>query len=239
MNGSDDQDWERLNAFHDGEMPADEAEAFRRKLASDADLAAEAARLTEVSAALAAMRPDRPGPAPKPSRKAVLSWLAGAAVAASVAALVLGGVLERAPVKPLDRHEAFLALDFPVSHDDLRLAAASHSVEQPDLTGGNLAPVALVAHGRGTVAHYAGRNGCRLTYFRGPDALDLPSDAGAQASSWTTGDGLHHAILATGMDVGKFDGIAAWLQHRTRQLANAHIHAAMVDATTRARRCVG
>lgn len=258
-----DPDWERVNAFHDGALAPDEARDFAARLAAEPALAAALADVEGLARGLSGLRPalaevvvpprsgSRSGSSVLPrvvARRAgrtARRWGIGASVSASVAAglaaclalaVFLGGVA-RGPERLLDIHTTYVAQQFDVTRSAALYIRAPATPEQPDLTGGNLTPVALRGFGDGTVAHYAGRNGCRLSYFRGRGTVSLPGDSLTQASVWTTRDGLQHALIATGMDAGKFDAIAAYLHQRTKQRALDHLYAALTLATDRATPC--
>lgn len=235
-----DEDWERVNAFHDGALDTSQAQAFAARIDAEPDLAAALAEVAALSRSLTALRPvvenARVDPsAATPARR----WWIGAGLAACLALATVLGLPERGPASFMDIHRTFLAQDFDVTRSAAFYVRTTPSAEQPDLTGGNLTPVALRTIPDGTVAHYAGRNGCRLSYFRGHGTLSMPSQAAVQASVWTTRDGMQHALIASGMDVPKFDAIATYLHQVTRQRAVNDLYAEMTDATQNASPCVG
>ena len=237
-----EKDWELLNAYHDGEMSPSDARKFKARLASEAELKSTLLLLREASNSLSTLRPvpfDR-----TPNRDTVtpirsrLAWLAGGAIAASVVFAVAINALGNDRNTLLDIHNAHLKEDYTVVDGDLLAVSTTAAPEIPDLTGGNLQAVSLSSFPAGTVAHYSGRNGCRLTYFRGHEPLDLPTAVGSQTQGWTTDDGLHHAILATGMDAQKFNAISAYLQNETRRQSLDRAYAAMKNATETAAPCI-
>ncbi|MBZ8119550.1 hypothetical protein KUD11_12945 [Roseovarius sp. LXJ103] len=237
-----DEDWERVNAFHDGALTPPEAQAFDQRLAAEPALAAALAEVAGLSRSLAVLRPAivaEPVSPPPPTALPTRRWWIGGALAACLALAVGLALPQRGPASLLDIHHAYLAQEFDVTRSAAFYVGTTPSAVQPDLTGGNLTPVALRTIPDGTVAHYAGRNGCRLSYFRGKGTLGLPAQAAVQASVWTTRDGVQHALVASGMDVPKFDAIASYLHQVTRQRAIDHLYAAMTDATRNASPCVG
>ncbi len=235
-----DEDWERVNAFHDGALGKTEAQAFTARINAEPDLAAALSEVATLSRSLTALRPVIENAPVEPSAVApVRRWWIGAGLAACLALAAVSTLPERGPASFMDIHRSFLAQDFDVTRNAAFYVRTTPSAEQPDLTGGNLTPVALRTIPDGTVAHYAGRNGCRLSYFRGHGTMSMPSQAAVQASVWTTRDGMQHALVASGMDVPKFDAIATYLHQLTRQSAVNDLYAAMTVATRNASPCVG
>lgn len=238
-----DEDWERLSAYHDGELSPKDARKFKARLACEAELASALMRLRETSHSLAAMRPvpidEVQFQAPVASTASRLGWLAGGALAACViiAVAMISSGSNRATL--LNIHSAYLGEPFTVTGTDLRATSITATPEMPDLAGGNLRAVAVSSFHAGTVAHYAGRNGCRLSYFRGRGSLDLPTATGAQTYGWSTRDGFHHAIIATRMDVQKFSAISAYLQKETQHQSLDKVYASMQNATKNAAPCMG
>lgn len=236
-----DEDWECLSAYHDGEMSPSDALKFKARLAVEADLASTLVLMHEASNSLSTLRPvpidDARNRVPVTSIGSRVAWLAGGALAASVVFGVAIGAMSSNRNTLLDIHKEYLEKNYTVTGSDLRTVSTTAAPGMPDLTGGNLQAVALSSFQAGTVAHYSGQNGCRLSYFRGVKPLDLPTAAGSQTYGWSTDDGLHHAILATGMDAQKFSAISAYLQKETRQQSLGRVYAAMENATAGATPC--
>ena len=123
---------------------------------------------------------------------------------------------------------------------DLRPAATGGAVGVPDLSVANLTAVAFRTSDNGEVMHYAGQNGCRLTYFRGASVFPESSDTpGQQIATWLSGDHLRHIVVATGMDRTRFDAIASYLMLETRERVSESVMASLSEATRTARSCVG
>lgn len=241
-----DRDWERINAFHDGELNDAEMREMAARIEADPALAEALREVRSVSASLRALRPALDGLASgqqtthandnwRPFR-----WLAGGAIAGVITiAVVFGPKLVSEPTA-FDIHAELTGEPFAIEGSDLLPAAAVRAADAPDLSAAALTPVSLRTWDGGQAVYYAGRNGCRLTYFRGEFRLDVDgSGTGGQVASWSTADNVRHAIVATGMDQGKFDAIASYLKLLTRQRASEQMMAALADTTASAERCVG
>jgi len=175
---------------------------------------------------------------PDRSRAASPAWWLGAGIAATLALALLWGGARPGPERLMDLHRAYVAQDFDVLRETLRSVGLPATADQPDLSRARLTPVALRVLGDGTLAHYAGRNGCRLSYYRGQTAAVLQVGADIQTSVWATRDGIRHAVIATGMDPQRFAAIARFLQQTTRDAAREGTGARMARATERAAPCV-
>ncbi|WP_298362352.1 hypothetical protein [uncultured Litoreibacter sp.] len=246
MNELNEKDWELINAYHDGELNDAERVALESRLRSEPALNEALNDISSVSASLGALRPQK---RPSPSEKVVVAanqnrrptrWLVGSAVAAAIAmAVVLGPQVFKEP-SVFDVHAEFVEETFAFDSGNVVQVTATNSQNAPDLASANLTPVALRQVDEGNVTHYAGRNGCRLSYFRGTFEQDgLPPSNGVQVASWTTTDDMNHMIVATGMDQGKFDAIADYLRLVTRQQASEQMLASLVETTANAESCVG
>jgi len=247
MTGLSKEDWDCVNAYHDDAFSPEDAKTFETRLRNEPVLAAALAEVTGISRGLRALRPvitetpiyQNEAARTGPGHTAARFWCIGGSLFASVLLVIALGIEHIGPKTPLEVHKAFVEQQFDVDRSFNRSVRSSASPDQPDLTGGNLTSVALQEFQEWSVAHYAGRNGCRVSYFRGRGTLVLPPDRQAQISAWSTIDGMQHAIIATGMDAHRFDAIAAYLHQTTKQLAIDHMYASMVDATERATPCVG
>lgn len=248
MSALTDEDWEQLSAFHDGELQPDAERALQVRIAKEPELATALKSLSEISTSLGAMRPTLPDsmgvqseerPVAANSNRRPMKWFVGGAVAASLLAAVFFGAGQFRAVTPLEMHASLSAEPFSYDQSTLVPATSSGSLDVPDLEGANLVPAVLQDFEDGTVAHYVGRNGCRLSYFRGDNQIEMPQASRGQRTAWTTADGIHHAIIATGMDAGKFEAIASYLLTVTRRDAATEVYAALTTATQTAAPCVG
>lgn len=250
MSGLSEQDWELVNAYHDGALAEPEAQAFVKRLAAEPELAAALASVKEVSQSLGGLRPtlalasaaapvELQAPAAANSNRSPARWLAGGAVAAALALAALWGSGTFDTPTAFDLHQDLAEQSFSVGFSDLQRAEALSLHGVPDLASANLAPVAFKVLQDGSVTHYAGRNGCRLSYFLGNAAEPGQPPAHVQSISWTTGPSTQHMIIATGMDRAKFDAIAAFLKLATGLQANKGAVASLNEATAAASPCVG
>ena len=246
MNELADSDWTLINAYHDGELGQAEARDLESRMARDPALVRALNQVRHVSASLAALRPEsraevfRRDFAAANARRFPRRWLAGAAAAAAVAVAIVFGSGFLAEPTPIRIHAAFMDQSFAVGDRDLRTIAGKDPWGVPDLSGANLVPVAVASFEAGQVTHYAGRNGCRLSYFRGSFRNgDDDRAAGQQVASWTTNADLRHMVVATGMDRARFDAVVAYLQQVTRQGATESVLASLTQATRNASACLG
>lgn len=246
MNELNQKDWELINAYHDGELGDTEHRALESRLSSDPLLEEALRDVSSVSASLGALRPDiqqisslHPEvPANQNSRPA--RWLIGGAVAAAIAlAVAVGPQFFEAP-SAIDIHADFAAQSFAIDAGAVRSVAAGQSLNAPDLAVANLTPVATRQLEDGHVAHYAGRNGCRLSYFRGTfDPMKQNPTSDLQVAAWSSPNTVWHMIVATGMDQEKFDAIAAYLKLTTRLHSSDQMMASLAETTANADRCIG
>ena len=248
MSDLKDRDWELVNAFHDGELTPEDTKAFRTRLANEPQMAAAFSDVSGVSASLRAMRPQiaqasfnegRPVQASAMGKLRLLTWLSGGAVAASLLAVAFMGHAHFAAETPFDAHRDLAAQQFIVDQSDFKAVAASAFAGLPDLRAASLVPVTMRDFAGGTVGHYAGRNGCRLSYFRSSGDQAFPDAGRVQAATWSTTDGQTHAIIATGMDAARFQAIFAYLKMATQREATKRVTAALTTATNAATPCIG
>ena len=245
MNELNEKDWELINAYHDGELGDTERRALESRLSSDPLLEEALRDVSSVSASLGALRPSiqqiaslhPKAPANQNSRPA--RWLIGGAVAAAITLAVALGPKIFAEPSVFDIHAGFSAQSYGVDDGGLRSVAASDSVRVPDLFSANLTPVALRQVDEGSVAHYVGPNGCRLSYFRGSFGLDEQTPTGGnQVAIWSTSEEMRHMIVSSGMDEGKFDAIAAYLRFVTREGSSESVMASLSETARSARSCL-
>lgn len=246
MDELNDKDWELVNAYHDGELGDTERQALESRLLSEPALKKALADVASVSASLGALRPDTQRTTQQPpivaanENQRLSKWLVGGTVAAAITlATALGPQIFSEP-SAFDIHSDFAAQTITIEGGNVRPVAVLGSPYAPDLGSANLTPIAMRQVKDGHVIHYAGRNGCRLSYFRGTFSLGEQNPTSEnQVAEWSTANNVHHMILATGMDQNKFNAIAAYLLLSTRQQAVDQMMASLVETTASADRCVG
>lgn len=241
-----DSDWELINAYHDGELNVSERQDLETRLQADPSLKTALKSVGTVSASLGALRPTvgetthETAPSSVKHYRSSLEWFVGCAVAAAVALFALFGPAVSSDPSLFEIHSDYAKQSYPVDASAMRLAQSWNDEETPDLSSANLTPVALHSIDGGTVAHYAGRNGCRLSYFQGSIALDKREHSdGEQVVAWSTDGDKRHVLVATGMDQQRFDTIATYLMLATRQAAQESALAAVSKSSNAAAPCVG
>ena len=210
----DPADWEALSALADGELDPGAAEALRARIAREPALA-------EALAAIEGLRRDvrrwTGAPVRRPAFRtreiaASVALLAGGALAASVAWIAMLPV--GAPPAPAMQAEATA----PVPE-------VLRTMPLLDLSDDGLHLVAMTAAGGVAVRDYAGPNGCRIRHEMTlgppePSAFDLRRD-------WTV-DGVHHALVADGMNPRRFAALADYAEARTGAWAASDLRLARV-----------
>jgi anti-sigma factor RsiW len=253
MNNVNDQDWELLNAYLDGELSAPDAAAIARRIAGDPTLSAALADIRELSRTLRQLRPPAaqapaPNPVPHPASMPTIAprraaWRPLALAAAVAVATVFAGALyflqPGQPDSPAAWHKAFLARAYSVPLSDPVQPVRLFGLQGvPDLASANLTLVDRRNGADGAMAlHYTGRNGCRLTLTAGFDAAPVAMiRGGIMRSSWIAG-GIDYMVLANGMDMARFDAISLYIRQLTGQSAQPATVLAMRLATERAVPC--
>ncbi len=241
MKNLSDQDWELLNACHDGEMTVEMRETCTKRLAREPELREALASIKRVSGSLKALKPQL---AKKVSRTG-RSWKPWAlsAVAASLAGLVILSIATfvpqpGSPQTPLQWHQAFLENDYsPLEGVRVRNTGFFGSSGIPNLEPAGLS---LVEQRSGKendfIAHYVGRNLCRVTVIVAPSLEQFAVPEGALSSTWSV-EARRYAVIATRMDQTRFDAIAKYIRQISERSALPDIVVAMQTATSKAAPC--
>lgn len=224
MSALTDRDWEVLNAYADGELPTADMLVFEARLAAEPALQAALEEIREVSAALSGYIPAEP-PVPATAQTmpaANRNWRPLALVASIALAALITGVtlfLPSAELSLSEQHAAFLENSYDLENP-VQPASAFTRGFAPDLELASLYLVDQKPLADGTaLAHYTGRNNCRLTLLATPVAAmpDLTAQPdGPQVQQWL-GQDTGYTILASGMDVRRFNAIADYLKRLTLQ----------------------
>jgi anti-sigma factor RsiW len=245
-------DWELINAYADGELPAGDEEAISRRLIHDTALAAALAEVHATKAALSLMRPA--GEPTPPVR--IGSGGRRLALAASVAAAVafgalyqFGGFGEDWRDAPGDLHAALSANTYVMPEGGalpVLSTARIGNIKVFDLSSSRLTLVDVRSTRRDerdvVAMHYRGRRGCRLTVvaveaLQG-DPAALPARHDGLGARWSAGR-AHFYLLASGMDRDRFDAITAYAKAESlRHDRRDGLELAVRDATDDARPCV-
>lgn len=232
-----EQDWDLVNAYHDGALSPSEAKAFEARLEREPELSDMLRHVTDLSERLAKLRPAEPASAPDMGRAGpgpgpgfVSGLIAASLVAAAIA-------FWPAPQPNLfDVHTGWAGTP-AISDASVHLAQAA---DAPSLAGADMTLVAYQRADSYSVTHYAGKNGCRLSFFAGlAPGLTVAARPGTQVETWEDDAGQRFAVMATGMDAGKFAAIAAYLQDGRAAPPSPTVLAALQDATAAAVPCIG
>lgn len=235
MSGLSDTDWEALSAYHDGEMASEEVRSFERRLRDEPELAATLASIRSQSHNLRMLGPQRAEEPPAPRHTPRRGWVAAGMLAASLAVAAYTGVMSRQSVPLIELHDAFSAQSFPIAQGDLQPVMQKEYGALPDLIPAGLTLVATRNIPEGTAAHYAGKNGCRLTLYLGSEPFALPSDPEIEATAWEA-SGKSYAVLADRMDRQRFGALVKYLRELTLEDGTADM-LALRNATRSAENC--
>lgn len=211
MMGLSNEDWETVNAYHDGELSPNASAVFERRLEREPSLVAELARIGQLRATLRELGdnlkqlPAEPASRPAGRRR---KWVTGGALAAGLAmATYIGSGI---PPGPAEIHAAFSTETYRVPRQISGMQPVV-SPATPDLRLIDLVLVGQKTLPQGTAAHYLGQNGCRLTLFAGEGPFDPPSDQDIQTAAWRS-KGQSFLLLANGMDQRRFTAVAGYLR---------------------------
>jgi len=244
-------DWELINAYADGELPAEDKLEISLRLTHDTVLAAALAEVHATKAALLLIRPAEE-PAPPARDKSGVRRLALAASLAAAVALgafyQFGGVGEDWRDAPADLHAVLSANTYVLPEGGVMPVVSTARIgdlEVFDLSSSRLTLVDVITtrhDDRDVVAmHYRGRRGCRLTVVALEalldDPLQLPARHDGLGARWSVGR-AHFYVLANGMDRDRFDTIAAYAKAESHRLDRLNtLELAMRDATNKAQPC--
>ena len=225
---------ERLNAYVDGELAAEDAARMADAAADDPVLARRIATLTHLKHATAAgLAPQRPAPAERQSgRRRAWGWqgaaalLALAVISVTVATwlthtelgptdgwqsqlLQVHARMSEAPLKPVDNSAVLLA-----ALPTLGPRAIAPDLRAAKLRVGGVMAVEPFADARAVAIGYYGTRGCRLTVLITDAATGLDASMRQLATPTTTVygwrlDQLSYLVLASGMDSKRLATIAS------------------------------
>lgn len=229
--------WQKLNAYVDGELDAQEKAEIAAEIARDRGLAAAAATLTQLKAATGQAFADAPAIAVSAApagmmRRAAALIATAAAVGAAAAAIWLMAAPSVPPSLDLavSRHAAWVAGETlptePMAAPLLvGLARLDRPVELPDLRDAGLEIVRIAALDdpsgpAGLHVAYLGSRGCRVSLIvakADPEGAPLHVQIGGMEIVRWTADELAYTLLASGMPRERFALIASSAEQAVRQ----------------------
>ncbi|MEM7709169.1 MAG: hypothetical protein AAF264_00105, partial [Pseudomonadota bacterium] len=95
-----------------------------------------------------------------------------------------------------------------------------------DLSDDGLELVSIATAGGAAVRDYAGPNGCRVRHEM---TLGLPEPSASDLRRDWTVDGVHHALVADGMDPRRFAALADYAEARTAAWAAPDLRLAQIE----------
>ncbi|PWG61569.1 hypothetical protein [Sediminicurvatus halobius] len=245
MSGERRPDWETLNAYVDGELPAREAAAVAAAVAADAGLAAEVDALRRLKRRLARLPGAQESAGRRRAPRPLLAAAVVAALAVVIALLAPTPQGERLGAQLVQAHAAW-------SPDDAALRAVSDlpaGVFVPDLTAAGLELAAVrrlaLPDGRSAIQlGYLGSRGCRVSLFAAPArgaAAALASPNGrVDLRHWQAGP-LRYVLAVSGMASDRHRMLLETLREASRAHAQPDPATRLALARSRARSapCVG
>ncbi|MEP3246899.1 MAG: hypothetical protein ABJN40_00725 [Sneathiella sp.] len=250
-----DQEWDRLNAYSDGELSAEDTRAFKLLLASRSDLRQEYQRLMALKASLATLKPapvtqseGHKSSKRLPLRRLAASVLFAGSLAAAAALYVSN---QSSPPSALALHASFSSNTYVLSAGNPKLLVSGMQNSQfgiPDLSASalTLADVKTLADQSPPVVamHYRGQRGCRVTLVA-TGRISASKDKSSENHPdilfrvWRSED-FKFTLLATGMDRVRFQSIAEYAIENTgraRKPDLKNLEIAMQQSYENARPC--
>jgi anti-sigma factor RsiW len=223
------EDWEKLNAFADGELAPAEQRAMAERLASSPETAETLRGIIRLKQELRALPADDAPPLPSLSAPSRPRWRQVAAIAA---ALVIATAVALAPILLLrDSSETFLATSlaaheqFATSALPQPIAAVAPAATLPvanELARLGLEPIWQATSVTGQIRiGFVGTRGCRLSLHVSPQTEPAlaPDQAVSTLAGWNTG-GRGYLLIATGMPPARFEMIAGFIKALTSEPAD-------------------
>lgn len=132
MSSISEDDWDAVNAFHDGEMPGKDRAAFEARLRQEPALAQALEDVQGLSRGLGALKPRTAVPDTAPTRSGL--WFGAIAASLALLAVALWSLQDRSPGL-LDLHHALEGQGFYVATEDIRNVGLARDFGVHDLTG--------------------------------------------------------------------------------------------------------
>ncbi|KAE9629327.1 anti-sigma factor family protein [Parasedimentitalea maritima] len=235
MSDAMDRDWDLISAYSDDELTPAQRTEIEARLPQEPALQKMLEEIRMVSGALSGLKPDQP----TARAPANTNWRPMALCASIAVVFILAGTFLFRPAgekTPMEWHQSFLLKAYELNNLPTQVGY-NDQAGIPDLELANLYLVEQKQLPKDqVVAHYSGRNNCRLTILSGPHGSDLPAPNSAWVSQWNTVSGSY-TILATGMDQRRFDAVSDFVQQATRSNFQPATVLAMKMATDAATPC--
>ena len=252
-----DQEWEKLNAFVDGELPDEEARAFALLIRNRDDLREEQDKLLALKAGLQDLRPE-PSSKPEEHKTRTVSRPIFRIAASLLVATSLGVMSlfwfnwkKEEERSPFSLHAAFSDKTYVLPEQNPRLSVSGLSGSRfgiPDLTASALVLADVVTLNEEdpvvVAMHYRGQRGCRVTLVATgratiSETIESADKPGILKRQWR-GQDYDFTLLATGMDIMRFKSIAAYVMETTGRGVspeNTDLRIAMRESYENARPC--
>jgi anti-sigma factor RsiW len=220
------EDWEKLNAFADGELAPADQRAMAERLAASPAAAGALRGIVRLKQELQTLpvghAPPLPSTSPRPR------WRQAAAIAA---ALVIATTVALAPVllkrdatgtflaASLAAHEQFAGSAPPQPAATVMPAGTGPVADELARLG--LQPVWQATSAAGEIRiGFVGARGCRLSLHVRPqaEAAPAPDQAASTLAGWNAG-GRSYLLIATGMPPARFEMIAGFIKVLTSEPA--------------------
>lgn len=245
------EDFEKLNGFIDGELPAEEMLVFKNRIASDLELEQEMQTLLSLKASMEKLKPAVQQSANNEttsSRSILKNNLVAAVLLAAiigVGALMLGPSFKNNSLSPASLHVELSEKTYDINNktSPVQVSNTSHnSLSIPDLTPSSLTLAdirnAKMGEAEAIAMHYRGRRGCRLTFiavngFYKDTSILVPKHRNLLKEQWVN-NGTQFYLFASGMDEKRFAAIASYARRQQEEL-----RIAMRKTYQTARPCVG
>ena len=232
-----EKDFEFFNALADGELEDDVARQWLARIDSEPRLRAAYDEIVSVKTRLAGLGAEAPELPVLGNQDNTYTgrW----AIAASIAAVLLAGAVVFWPgADPASQpqsiaawHDRFSGQEYVVDQGDQPLFVSFGAIADipiPDLKAWRLYLVDHHVVDQGAqsaqaVLHYRGLRGCRLTIRYGASAQPVSAEpapaAGSNFRRWLAGRS-DISIIASGMDAGRFQSIADYVELLTKASAD-------------------
>lgn len=241
-------DWERLNAFADGELAPAAQRAMAERLATSPETAVRLRDIVRLKQELQALPAGDAPPLPSFRASPRPGWRRAAAIAAVL--VIATGVALTPILLRQDASESFLAASLAAhaqfaagpSQPPAAIAPAAASPITSELARLGLQPVWQATSAAGQIrVGFVGLRGCRLSLHVSPQAEPAPpaDQSATTLAGWNAG-GHGYLLIATEMPPARFEMIAGFLKALTREPADkvAPLRTALLNDWRSAQPCL-